>query len=53
MKKLLILVMACYDLNARSQMNESKDFLYLYSDSTVYEKKLGCVLIFYALGRLE
>lgn len=40
MKKLLILVIACYGLNARSQTNESKDFLYLYSDSTVYAKKI-------------
>jgi len=40
MKKLLILVMACYGLNARSQVNESENFLYLYSDSTIYAKKI-------------
>ncbi|RDC55452.1 hypothetical protein DU508_14280 [Pedobacter chinensis] len=40
MKKLLILVMACYGLNARSQMNDSKDFLYLYSDSTIYANRV-------------
>ncbi|TKC04632.1 hypothetical protein FA048_19420 [Pedobacter polaris] len=40
MKKLLIFVMACYGLNARSQENESKNFLYLYSDSTIYAQKI-------------
>jgi len=41
MKKLLILVMACYGLNARSQqLNESRNFLYFYSDSTVYAQKI-------------
>ncbi|WP_293303794.1 hypothetical protein [Pedobacter sp. UBA5917] len=40
MKKLLIIVMACYGLNARSQVNESRNFLYLNSDSTVYAQKI-------------
>jgi len=40
MKKLLIIVMACYGLNARAQVDESKDFLYLYSDSVVFAKKV-------------
>ena len=41
MKKLLILVLACYGLNARSQqLNESRNFLYFYSDSTVYAQKI-------------
>ncbi len=40
MKKLLLIVMACYGLNARSQVNESKNFLYLYSDSTIYAEKI-------------
>mgnify|MGYP006169943827 CR=1 FL=1 len=40
MKKLLIFVMACYGLNARSQENESKNFLKLYSDSTIYAQKI-------------
>ena len=40
MKKLLIVVMACYGLNARSQTNESKNFLYLYSDSTIYAQRI-------------
>ncbi|RZK76352.1 MAG: hypothetical protein EOO92_14725 [Pedobacter sp.] len=33
MKKLLIIVMACYGLNARAQVDESQDFIYTYSDS--------------------
>lgn len=41
MKKLLILVMACYGLNARSQVNESRNFLYLNSDSTVYAQRIS------------
>lgn len=40
MKKLLIIVMACYGLNARSQGNESENFIRLYSDSTVYAQKI-------------
>lgn len=40
MKKLLIIVMACYGLNARSQVNENRNFLYLYSDTTVYAQKI-------------
>jgi hypothetical protein len=40
MKKLLIVVMACYGLNARSQTNESKNYLHLYSDSTIYAQKI-------------
>ncbi|WP_199136498.1 hypothetical protein [Pedobacter sp. ASV12] len=40
MKKLLIIVMACYGLNARSQVNESKNYLYLYSDSTIHAQKV-------------
>jgi hypothetical protein len=40
MKKLLIVVMACYGLNARSQVNESNSFIRLYSDSTIYAEKI-------------
>lgn len=40
MKKLLIIVMACYGLNARSQVNESTNFIQLYSDSTIYAQKV-------------
>ncbi|KQC01962.1 hypothetical protein [Pedobacter sp. Hv1] len=40
MKKLFLIVMACYALNARSQENESRNFLYLYSDSTIYAQKV-------------
>ena len=40
MKKLLIIVMACYGLNARSQVNESENFIKLYSDSTIYAQKV-------------
>lgn len=35
-----MVVMACYGLNARSQVNESKNYLYLFSDSTVYAQKI-------------
>ena len=35
MKKLLIIVMACYGLNARAQVDDSKDFIYTYSDSLI------------------
>ena len=37
---MLIVVMACYGLNARAQVDESKNFLYLYSDSVVYANRL-------------
>ena len=37
---MLIVVMACYGLNARAQVDESKNFLYLYSDSVVYGKRV-------------
>ncbi len=40
MKKLLIIVMACYGLNARAQVDGSRDFVYLFSDSIVYAKKV-------------
>ena len=37
---MLIVVMACYGLNARAQVDESKNFLYLYSDSVVYANRV-------------
>ncbi|WP_379089603.1 hypothetical protein [Pedobacter sp. UC225_65] len=40
MKKLLIIVMACYGLNARSQVNESRNFVQLYSDSVIHAQKI-------------
>ncbi|WP_316815409.1 hypothetical protein [Pedobacter nyackensis] len=40
MKKLIIAALACYGLSARAQMHESKNFLYLYSDSVIYAKKI-------------
>lgn len=40
MKKLLIIVMACYGLNARSQVNESRNFIQLYSDSVIHAQKV-------------
>lgn len=40
MKKLFIVVMACYALTARSQVDESRNFLYLYSDSVIYANKI-------------
>jgi len=36
MKKLFLVVMACYAITARSQTNESKNFIYLSSDSIIY-----------------
>lgn len=40
MKKLFIIAMACYGLNATAQTRESKNFLYLYSDSMVYARDI-------------
>jgi len=40
MKKLLTIVMACYALNARSQMDESKNFVYLRSDSVIHAERV-------------
>ncbi|MBB2151353.1 hypothetical protein [Pedobacter gandavensis] len=40
MKKLLLSVMACYALTASAQVQENQNFLYLYSDSIVYAKKI-------------
>lgn len=38
MKKLLIGVMACFAMTSRAQVHESKNFIYLYSDSVIYAK---------------
>lgn len=38
MKKLLLGVMACFALTTRAQVHESKNFIYLYSDSVIYAK---------------
>lgn len=40
MKKLLIVAMACYGLSTRAQTHESKNFLYLYSDSVIYARDI-------------
>ncbi|WP_316841249.1 hypothetical protein [Pedobacter gandavensis] len=40
MKKLLFSVMACYALTAQSQVQNSKNYLYLYSDSIIYADKI-------------
>ena len=40
MKKLLIVALACYGLSGRGQIRESKDFLYLYSDSVIYARDI-------------
>lgn len=40
MKKLLIIALACYGLNAAAQKRESKNFLYLYSDSVIYARDI-------------
>jgi hypothetical protein len=36
MKKMLMVVMACYAFTARSQVDQSKNFIYLNSDSVIY-----------------
>lgn len=38
MKKLLLGVMACFAMTSRAQVHESKNFIYLYSDSVIYAK---------------
>lgn len=40
MKKLFIVAMVCYGLSARAQLHESRDFLYLYSDSVIYARDI-------------
>lgn len=40
MKKLLLIVMACYGLNTSAQVRQSKNFLYLYSDSVIYADRI-------------
>jgi len=40
MKKLLFGVLACYALTTRAQVHESKNFIYLYSDSVIYAKDI-------------
>lgn len=40
MKKSLIIAMACYGLSATAQVQESKNFLYLYSDSVIYADRI-------------
>ena len=40
MKKLLIVVMACYGLTARAQVRPSENFIRLYSDSVIYAEKI-------------
>lgn len=40
MKKLLIGIMACYALTTHAQVHESKNFIYLYSDSVIYVKDI-------------
>ena len=40
MKNLLIIVMACYGLSARAQVDGSRNFVYLFSDSLVYANKI-------------
>ena len=40
MKKLLIVVMACYGLTARAQLRPSGNFIHLYSDSVIYADKI-------------
>ena len=40
MKKMFIIAMACYGLNARAQTGDSKNFVYLYSDSVIYARNI-------------
>ncbi len=40
MKKLLIVVMACYGLSAGAQVRQSENFIYLYSDSVIYARNI-------------
>ena len=40
MKKFLIVVMACYGLNAGAQVRHSENFVYLYSDSVIYASNI-------------
>ena len=41
MKKMLMVVMACYAFTARSQVDQSKNFVYLYSDSVIYARDVS------------
>ncbi|WP_214226118.1 hypothetical protein [Pedobacter sp. B4-66] len=40
MKKLLMVVLACYGLTSRAQEHESRNFLRLYSDSVIYADRV-------------
>ncbi|MFA4869010.1 MAG: hypothetical protein WC623_12465 [Pedobacter sp.] len=40
MKQLLIIALACYGLRSSAQVQESRNFLYLYSDSVIYAKDI-------------
>lgn len=40
MKKLLLSVLACSALSAGAQVSDTKNYLYLYSDSIIYAKKI-------------
>lgn len=40
MKKLLIIVLACYGLHAGAQVHPSENFVYLYSDSVIYARNV-------------
>lgn len=40
MKKMFIIAMACYGLNAQAQTGGSKNFIYLYSDSVIYARNI-------------
>lgn len=40
MKKLLIIFLTCHSLNAEAQVNESNNFVYLYSDSVIYANNI-------------
>ncbi|RZM29003.1 MAG: hypothetical protein EOO88_06700, partial [Pedobacter sp.] len=53
MKKLLIIVMACYGLNARAQVDGSKNFVYLFSDSLIYANKIRLHPDFYGEWQLR
>lgn len=40
LRRLLVIFTVCYSLNVSAQVNESENFVYLYSDSVVYAKNI-------------
>ncbi len=40
LKKLILILLACYGLNANAQVDESRNFIYFYSDSVIYAENV-------------